>query len=637
MKKIITLLIAMLLIGEAVQAQTYESHFDPVNTTGTELNMPLFAFIYVDNTQVASTAIELAAFIGDELRGKRFMLLQNGQVQDFCNVQVYGQDGESVTSFIMFDHASQTEYALTLETPIEWTQSATQVHLYFSSSNEDPNEGYPWVPENQDSNVNASLYAVVHINGVELAEAWEVGAFDTETGLCYGDVLMEQAPFNQRFYAMPTLYPGGNELTFKLYDKTNNCVFQALCTTTITYENNAIYGSFDAPIVLNFVTEQYFEKDIDAWTTNGGWYLVATPIGTVDPTEVENMIPTTAGNYDLYYFDQNTTDNGLEWINYKGGAFDLEPGKGYLYANKNDVTLKFKGYGYAYEGELEYPLTYDITNNPTTSLVGWNLLGNPFAVNAYPGREFYVMDGNGEEIITANRNYVEPMEGIFVVAVSSEDNTMTFSTTEPAKSQGLIFNLKQNGNVIDRAIVRLEGDNTLPKIQLNPNHTKLYIPQDDKNYAVTSINRDFEEALPLNLEVAEDGTYTLSVTSEVDNLEYLTLLDNKTGMQANLLLTPNYQFNASVNDAADRFTVFFRSTTDTSEQFNPILYRNNGLLTVNGLEGEYELQVVDVLGRILSSTTAYGEYSHDMNLTPGLYTIRLLSADKTYTKKIVVD
>lgn len=69
----------------------------------------------------------------------------------------------------------------------------------------------------------------------------------------------------------------------------------------------------------------------------------------------------------------------LEWINFKGnhGGFSLVPGKGYLYANSEEVTLAFTGSPSF--GDVKVTLTKDANAN----FSGWNLVGNPFPANAY--------------------------------------------------------------------------------------------------------------------------------------------------------------------------------------------------------------------------------------------------------------
>jgi hypothetical protein len=67
-------------------------------------------------------------------------------------------------------------------------------------------------------------------------------------------------------------------------------------------------------------------------------------------------------------------------------------------------------------------------------MAGWNLVGNPFNEIAYIDREFYVMSADGSRIELAQRNYVLPMEGIFVVA-NEEGEVLTFSTVPIGKGK----------------------------------------------------------------------------------------------------------------------------------------------------------------------------------------------------------
>lgn len=66
---------------------------------------------------------------------------------------------------------------------------------------------------------------------------------------------------------------------------------------------------------------EIFTKDITAYSGDGGYYLIASPIGEVSPENVINMCE---NNYDLYAFDQA---EDLEWRNYEAGSFNLEAGK----------------------------------------------------------------------------------------------------------------------------------------------------------------------------------------------------------------------------------------------------------------------------------------------------------------------
>ena len=367
-------------------------------------------------------------------------------------------------------------------------------------------------------------------------------------------------------------------------------------------------------------------KPIEASTPKGGWYLIASPIGDVNPDEVGGMLDNT---YDLYRFNQSVD---LEWENYKDteyghNHFGLEAGRGYLYANSNTVDLVFTGD--AYDGEGEIDLIYD---ENSTDFPGWNLIGNPFADTAYIDRAlFYVMNDAREEVEAGTGNVVGAMEGIFVVA-EAEGESVTFSTEDPGKAiHQLVVNLNgsNRGGSIDRAIVRFENNHFLPKFQLFEDNTKLYIPQDGKDYAVVSAEDHGE--LPMNFKAAKNGSYTISFNTENVTMSYLHLIDNLTGNDVDLIATPSYTFNAQTNDYASRFKLVFATGESTSDDF---AFISDGSLIING---QGTLQVFDVTGRMISSNRIDGLHTVSTNgMAAGVYMLNLINGNNAKTQKIVV-
>ena len=174
-------------------------------------------------------------------------------------------------------------------------------------------------------------------------------------------------------------------------------------------------------ILLGISTQQAVTKTINAYTADGGYYLIAVPFEEINPEEVEGML---ANVYDLYRYGEAEK----EWLNHKDEAFNLEAGKGYLYANSDTLMLNFSGVPYNGDGSVILHKTGD------GETAGWNLVGNPFNERAYIDREFYVMSADGSRIELAQRNYVLPLEGIFVVA-NEEGEVLMFSTTPMDKSK----------------------------------------------------------------------------------------------------------------------------------------------------------------------------------------------------------
>ena len=356
---------------------------------------------------------------------------------------------------------------------------------------------------------------------------------------------------------------------------------------------------------------------------NSGYYLIASPVN-VDLTNHEM----TTGDFDLYYFDQVGDEDGNEWMNYKNESFNLEPGKGYLYAHK--IGGEFTLTGTAYDGDGTIELVYD---DNATDFQGWNLVGNPWGEKAYPDHAFYTMAEGGAGIdVTPNvaGTEVAPMTGIFVVAEAANE-TVTFSTEAPANTDGKIaLNVTNSNKLVDRAIVRFGEGRQLPKFQLNPNHTKVYFQQEGKDYAIVNASEMGE--MPVSFKAESNGTYTLSFNAEEVSFAYLHLIDNMTGAETDLLANPSYSFEAKSTDYANRFKLVFATGNNNGEDF---AFFSNGSFVINN-EGMATVQVIDVNGRILSSESINGCANVSVNAAAGVYMIRLVNGENVKVQKVVV-
>ena len=390
-------------------------------------------------------------------------------------------------------------------------------------------------------------------------------------------------------------------------------------------------GTTDWSEATTFNTLEAYVKHIDPYTTDGGYYLIASPVGQINPSEVNGMLD---NDYDLYYFDQ-TKD--AEWINYKAGegssnaGFDLVPGKGYLYANSGNngegVDLVFARTAYTGSGNVTLAL------ETGTEFEGMNLVGNPFADTAYiaDGRDFYRLADGGAEVMTeAFTGAIEPMEGIFVYA-NNDDENMTFTTTNPGrKASRLILNLTNGNDVVDRAMVRFGEGRMLPKFQLNQNSTKVYMTVEGKEYAV--VYSDEMGQMPVGFKAETNGNYTFDFSSEEVSLSYLHLIDNMNGIDVDLLATPSYSFEAKTTDYESRFKLVFAAGNSNDDTF---AFYSNGSFVINN-EGNATLQVIDVNGRILKSESINGCANVNVNAAQGIYMLRLVNGNDVKVQKVVV-
>ena len=403
------------------------------------------------------------------------------------------------------------------------------------------------------------------------------------------------------------------------------------------YNNNnklfSCYGSASQKPVYLFVKDEqtYTLENITGYCGEKDHYiLIATPV-TVDPATVAGM---TEGDFDLYSFDESQAD---EWRNYEATAFDLVPGKGYLYAKKattENQTYSFELTGIPYNNE---PII--LSKSESGDFPGWNLVGNPFGETAVlsDNRDFYVMNSDGSDFIQGS-GAIAPMQGIFVIAEHDREElqiTVAGGTAiGPIEDSKLVLNLTKGRVIIDRAVVRFGEGRTLPKFMLNADNTKLYITEGNQDYAVVRSNNAGE--MPVSFKAAENGNYTLSIEAENVEASYLHLIDNMTGADVNLLATPSYSFEARTTDYANRFRLEFN--TNGVEENNAtanFAYFNGSSWTVNNM-GEATLQVVDMMGRVISTESVSGNTEVNLNQAAGVYMLRLVNGNDVKVQKVVV-
>ena len=424
----------------------------------------------------------------------------------------------------------------------------------------------------------------------------------------------------------------GEEVTFQMYDHLNEIWYND-CTPNVAGEpvvlhtgedNTQLYFDYDTAIILSFtspdtppITTVTLEKTIEGYgEEDGHYYFIASPFDGMATADVEGLITDT--DYDLYFFDQNEED---EW-RWNGDA-NLVRGTGYLYASKEGTTLYFTG-----EPTTAVSKEVLLTKVEGTDWEGWNVVGNPFTEAAYIDRAYYTLDNSLNYIECAATDPINPLQGILVLAENNEEPLIfTGASGAIGKSANLNLNLTQNGNLIDRASVNFSNGNQLPKIQFLANSTKVYIPQDNKDYAV--VRADEMGEMPVNFKAQENGSYTFSFSNQNVEFGYLHLIDNRTGNDVDLLANPSYTFDANTTDYASRFKLVFATSENMGDDF---AFISDGNIIVNG---NGTLQVFDVTGRMISSSDVIRSISTN-GLANGVYMLRLTNGSDVKTQKIVV-
>ena len=371
------------------------------------------------------------------------------------------------------------------------------------------------------------------------------------------------------------------------------------------------------------------------------WAFIASPVsGSITPLDVTNLIgnaiPETdpvVYDFDLYRLNPSNT----MWENYHAHTsdFNIVNGMGYLYATKTTKTL-------AFNGTLNTGTSKDISDLPA----GFNLVGNPFTVDAYVSKPYYTLNSDGSAILTeTSSSAIPPCYGVIVEV--SESETVTFNTTgvfsTGPNNGGLNVALTQantrSNTVLDNAIVSFNEGSELGKFYFGHQDANIYIPRDNKEYAIVSAEAQGE--IPVCFKARENGEYTLTISSPLHsqlstlNFTYLRLIDNLTGNDVDLLVNPSYTFTARNDDYESRFRLVFVANNANlgGENNDDFAFFSNGQLIVTG---EGTLQIIDMVGRVISTEIVNGTTSKAINAKAGVYVLRLITGENVKTQKIVV-
>ncbi|MBQ3709401.1 MAG: InlB B-repeat-containing protein [Bacteroidales bacterium] len=367
-------------------------------------------------------------------------------------------------------------------------------------------------------------------------------------------------------------------------------------------------------------------------TESDHWAFIASPMDCVmTPHHVQGLMTTPAEHYDLYRFNQ---DADLEWQNYKAhtGDFNIENGKGYLYASKEDVTLTFLG-----TPNSDDAVNVSLSYTEGKPLAGFNLVGNPFAENATLNKSYYSMNAAGTGLVataTDGSTPIAPCTGVIVQATEANQSVTFTKVTRGETSTGngsLNIALGQaQGTMIDNAIVSFDEGSQLNKFYFGEQNANIYILQDGKEYAIVSAEAKGE--VPVNFKAKKNGEYTLTVSPTFHSpLSTLHLIDNLTGADIDLLQTPSYTFNARTSDYASRFKLVFNANgAEGNDDFAFI--DGNGNLIVNG---SGIVQIIDIMGHVLVTRDANDRIGIE-GLVGGVYVLRFINGENVKTQKIVV-
>ena len=216
---------------------------------------------------------------------------------------------------------------------------------------------------------------------------------------------------------------------------------------------------------------------------------------------------------------------------------------------------------------------------------------------------------------------------------ATEAGTLTFDFTpsreEAQQGSYVRLVLNKDNQVADRAYLVVDEGETFEKMSTANAHSKLYFKNGNDRYAVAE-NESYNGSMPLYLENAF-GRYTIEASLLNAQCDYLHLIDNITGDNIDLLKTPSYTFMSSPRDRDDRFTLVFNAFEDVDNEV--FAYQNGDDIVISG---NGELQIFDVMGRMVATQRVNGVETVEKPSQTGVYIFRLVG-NEVKSQKIVVD
>lgn len=439
------------------------------------------------------------------------------------------------------------------------------------------------------------------------------------------------------------------------------------------------------------------EIKVERFLTKNDWHFLSSPVVDQPIVGAENFITFTFGNTgtegdpDVDFYSHDETQSDAPWINIKNPDTTLNTlfetnfmeGKGYLVAyNGNDVTKSFSGTPYT--GASFYNLSYT-----EDGCQGWNLLGNRYqsafewkhgsnSFNDVDSSYYYIYNkdmnggGGGYEYYyswtkpsTDNANgYIPAMQAFFVRTKTTGSNIVISPFSRMHNDQGFLKSQVRNEYLLT---FKISGANYFSKSQIyildgsskgadgndasmlysyTPFVPHFYSIDGDEKMAANCVPFPVEDySIPMGLKTGVAGTYTISA-EDIQNFNSSIvpiLEDTESGMQIDLRFEGSYTFDVAgpgINHS--RFILHLKSTVGIN---NPgqkpqlaVAQIGNALRFYNLEPGDYQLRMVDVMGRVVKEEKLSAEKMIALpeSLKAGAYILHLSGSRQQLSRKIVL-
>ena len=371
--------------------------------------------------------------------------------------------------------------------------------------------------------------------------------------------------------------------------------------------------------------------------TKGGWQFISSPMTDV---AISNFKPTSDTDYDLFKYDGTQE---LQWINVKNHGTDFESmfqqGRGYIVSYEAETSANFEGTLY---GETDFSFKDVKAFDSEDHYNNFYLLGNPFPFNMDWSKMTISGVYNGYATISnidGSYDYhtsgtINAGDGFMVKSTGATPVLSYAHNVRSSAEKHASLNISAS-NIYgsDNVIVKLAGqeDEGFSKLNnLNENIAEIYVENAGSKYGIFSFDEDVNE-VKLGFKASKTGTHIIRIDAD-GKYEYITLVDNITGVETDMLKN-EYSFTVlSTNEKRDRFTVKFGKKAEVEN--DNFVYQSGSELII---EGNGSVQIIDVMGRVVYNNELSGNTRVNItHLNKAAYIVRRVDGSNVNTQKIII-
>jgi hypothetical protein len=441
------------------------------------------------------------------------------------------------------------------------------------------------------------------------------------------------------------------------------------------------------------------EIKVERFLTKNDWHFLSSPVVNQPIVGPGNFIRFVEGigeaSVDFFRYDETHTGT-TPWINIKDDDGTLntnfgtppsaplfEEGLGYLVSYElMDVTKTFTGVPFT--GPLLIPLTYTEAGSK-----GWNLVGNPYpsaidwdegnvtktglasnyyyiynqSMNAGGGGYEYYKDFTSPKSTGANGD-IPAMQAFFVEAaggggsITLSNNARKHSTQQfykgalqnenllSFKIEGAAYHSQSQVYLRESASIGRDENDAAMLYSLSSEVPHFYSVDGNKKMVANAVPFPAEDySIPMGLKTGAAGTYTITA-EDIQNFNSSVapiLEDTQTGAEIDLRFESSYTFDVAepgINHS--RFILHLKSTVGINSPGQKpqlsVAQTGNALRFYNLAPGEYQLRMVDVMGRVVLDEKLNAEKIIALpgNIQAGHYIIQLVGKQTYQNTKILI-